>query len=219
MYAHAVIFNHSNDPATEIRFQQQQVFSQQFLQMLRAGILESNEDHRGRAASCKSQQVPEAEIHCQNGALFGAGFEDDLIIGQSLQPFVVQVNGVMSLLTQPCSGMHRHRHVDQKLHERLVAADQALVGQSGDVTEGFVDVGGGEIGVMLSNGFHGQTRGNQFHNRRDRDAHPADACLTTHDMRIERNVIFHDTARIADSHHAVKDAEETLTVYEEAMRS
>jgi hypothetical protein len=118
------------------------------------------------------------------------GFGEDLAVGESMQPFVSEMDGVMPLVPEPLDHTDIHAHVGQEAHSGLpLRCPYLLLREPGRVAQGLFDVRSFEIRVSCEDFFEGCTVGNLTDDDRDRNPHAADACATTQDLWIEGNSV------------------------------
>lgn len=80
--------------------------------------MQPEDDDAGELMPTESEEITEVEVECQNDSLFLSRLPKDYGIGKTPEPFLSQVNDLVSLLAKRSHRAHRNTHIGQESHER-----------------------------------------------------------------------------------------------------
>ena len=95
-----------------------------------APVAVAEKNHAWLCRAGHRQELWIVQVCCDDrpSFLFGAG--NDFRIGRAMKPELGGMNGIMSLLSEPCRKNRRQRHVDQEFHSAGAAGASATVSSS-----------------------------------------------------------------------------------------
>jgi hypothetical protein len=82
-------------------------------------VAEPEDDDTGSAPLRHGGDLPEVEVEGQDNARFRYGLCEDVDVGETLEPFVAQVDGLMTHVAQPAHHLHGEPHVGEEPHPAL----------------------------------------------------------------------------------------------------
>lgn len=81
-------------------------------------VMQPEDDDAGELVPTESEEITEVEVECQNDSLFLSRLPKDCGVRKTPEPFLSQVNDLVSLLAKRSHRAHRNTHIGQEPHWR-----------------------------------------------------------------------------------------------------
>ncbi len=145
-------------------------------------VVKSEQNNAHSLATRECNNLAKIKVEGQNDSRLICRFLEYLAVRHPLESFVAKMDGVVPFDTQPLYNPLSHSHVRKESHRFPLRRMHLFLSQPCGISERLLDVLSFQVRVVRENLLPGCAVCKLTYNDRDRNAHPADAGSSSHDL-------------------------------------